>query len=157
MSAEDRTYLIQQVGAATGIAAADSQRRVDSVIGNAKTAIARSRRSTIILAFSLATALLIGAVAAWGQPLLQVVGTATEHPYLFGCHQGTSPFASSAQFLNQQNLEATIADKFNPSRRLSLLFPHIVREAIKDTVAEAGITEEDLVRWCESPCPRLAS
>jgi hypothetical protein len=65
MSADDRTYLIQQVGAATGLAAADSQRRVDNVIANAKTAIARSRRSTIILAFSLATALLVGAVAAW--------------------------------------------------------------------------------------------
>ena len=65
LSADDRTYLIQQVGALTGLAAPEAERRVDSVIANAKTAIARSRRSTIILAFSVATAILLGAVAAW--------------------------------------------------------------------------------------------
>lgn len=65
MSADDRAYLIQQVGAATGLAAADAERRVDSVIANSRTTIARSRRSTIILAFSVATAILLGAVAAW--------------------------------------------------------------------------------------------
>lgn len=65
MSTDDRTYLIQQVAGATGLAAADAERRVDNVIANAKTAIARSRRSTIILAFSVATAVLLGAIAAW--------------------------------------------------------------------------------------------
>lgn len=65
MSTDDRSYLIQQVAAATGIAMPDSERRVDNVIANSKTAIARSRRSTIILAFSVATAILLGAVAAW--------------------------------------------------------------------------------------------
>jgi hypothetical protein len=65
MSADDRAYLIQQVSGTTGLTAAESERRVDSVIANAKTAIARSRRSTIILAFSLAAASLLGAVAAW--------------------------------------------------------------------------------------------
>jgi hypothetical protein len=65
MSAEDRTYLVQQVGALTGLAAPDAERRVDSVIASATTAIARSRRSTVILAFSVATAILLGAVAAW--------------------------------------------------------------------------------------------
>jgi hypothetical protein len=65
LSADDRTYLIQQVGALTGLAAADAERRVDSVIASAKTAIARSRRSTVILAFSVATVILLGAVAAW--------------------------------------------------------------------------------------------
>ena len=65
MSADDRTYLVQQVGALTGLAAADAERRVDSVIASATTAIARSRRSTVILAFSVATAILLGAVAAW--------------------------------------------------------------------------------------------
>jgi hypothetical protein len=65
MSAEDRTYLVQQVGALTGLAATDAERRVDSVIASATTAIARSRRSTIILAFSVATAIMLGAVAAW--------------------------------------------------------------------------------------------
>jgi hypothetical protein len=65
MSADDRTYLVQQVGALTGLAAADAERRVDGVIASATTAIARSRRSTVILAFSVATAILLGAVSAW--------------------------------------------------------------------------------------------
>ena len=65
LSTDDRTYLIQQVGALTGLAVADAERRVDNVIVSARTAIARSRRSTVILAFSVATAILLGAVAAW--------------------------------------------------------------------------------------------
>jgi hypothetical protein len=65
VSADDRTYLIQQVGTVTGLSPTDSERRVDSAIANSKAAIARSRRSTIILAFSLAAATLLGAVAAW--------------------------------------------------------------------------------------------
>lgn len=65
MSADDRTYLVQQVVGLTGLVAADAERRVDGVIASATTAIARSRRSTVILAFSIATAILLGAVAAW--------------------------------------------------------------------------------------------
>lgn len=65
LSADDRAYLIQQVVGTTGLAAPDAERRVDTVIANSKTAIARSRRSTIILAFSVATAILLGAIAAW--------------------------------------------------------------------------------------------
>jgi hypothetical protein len=65
VSADDRTYLVQQVAAVTGLPPADAERRVDSVIANAKTALTRSRRSTIILAFSLAASLLLGAAAAW--------------------------------------------------------------------------------------------
>ncbi|MGY3487160.1 hypothetical protein ACVW1C_005043 [Bradyrhizobium sp. USDA 4011] len=65
VSTEDHSYLIQQVAAATGLPAADAERRVDSVIGDARTAIQRSRRSSVILAFSVAAALLCGAIAAW--------------------------------------------------------------------------------------------
>jgi hypothetical protein len=65
VSTDDRAYLIQQVGATTGLAPADAERRVDNVIANSKVSLSHSRRSTIILAFSLATALLLGAVAAW--------------------------------------------------------------------------------------------
>jgi hypothetical protein len=65
VTSDDRTYLIQQVAAATGLSPADGERRVDTAIANSKTALARSRRSTIILAFSLATALLLGALASW--------------------------------------------------------------------------------------------
>jgi hypothetical protein len=62
---DDRAYLIQLVGAATGLSPSDSERRVDTGIAAAKVALAKSRRSTVIFAFSLATALLLGAVAAW--------------------------------------------------------------------------------------------
>ncbi|MEA2883618.1 MAG: hypothetical protein QOH32_2874 [Bradyrhizobium sp.] len=65
VSTDDRAYLIQLVASTTGLSAADAERRVDNGIANARTALNRSRRSTVILAFSLATALLLGAVAAW--------------------------------------------------------------------------------------------
>ncbi len=65
VSGDDRTYLVQQVAAATGLAPAESEKRVDSIIAESKAAIAKSRRSTIILAFSVAAATLLGAVAAW--------------------------------------------------------------------------------------------
>jgi hypothetical protein len=65
VATEDRAYLIQLVGGITGLAGADAERRVDNVIANAKTAIARSRRSAIIAAFSIAASILLGAVVAW--------------------------------------------------------------------------------------------
>lgn len=65
VSTDDRTYLVQMVTTATGLAGADAERRVDTVIADARSAIGRARAGTIILAFSLATALLLGAVAAW--------------------------------------------------------------------------------------------
>lgn len=65
IAAEDRGYLIQMVAATTGLAAADAEKRADTGIANAKAAIDRSRRSTVILAFSVAAALLLGAVIAW--------------------------------------------------------------------------------------------
>ncbi|QDF38352.1 hypothetical protein FJN17_12685 [Bradyrhizobium symbiodeficiens] len=65
VSTDDRVYLIQQVAAVTGLAAPDSERRVDALIADAKTAINRARRNSIIVAFSIAAATLIGAVVAW--------------------------------------------------------------------------------------------
>ncbi|MBO4224386.1 hypothetical protein [Bradyrhizobium neotropicale] len=65
INADDRTFLIQQVQTLTGLSAADAERRADQAIASSKTAIAHARRSTIILAFSLAVAALLGAVSAW--------------------------------------------------------------------------------------------
>ena len=65
VAADDRTYLVQLAGAVTGLAGADAERRVDTVIANAKTAINRSRRSGVIAAFSIAASILLGAVVAW--------------------------------------------------------------------------------------------
>ncbi|MBV8925456.1 MAG: hypothetical protein JOZ74_08830 [Bradyrhizobium sp.] len=65
VSGDDRAYLVQLVTATTGLSGADADRRVDTVIGESRTAISRTRAATIVLAFSLATALLLGAIAAW--------------------------------------------------------------------------------------------
>jgi hypothetical protein len=65
VSSDDRGYLAQLVAATTGLAPADADKRVDAAIEDSRTAIARSRRSAIILAFSLAAATLLGAVTAW--------------------------------------------------------------------------------------------
>jgi hypothetical protein len=65
IATEDRAYLIQLVSGVTGLTGADAERRVDNVIANAKTAIARSRRSAIIAAFSIAASILLGVVVAW--------------------------------------------------------------------------------------------
>ena len=65
MSSEDRAYLVQLVSATTGLTGTDAERRVDTAIANSQTAITRSRRSTVILAFSVAAALLLGAVLSW--------------------------------------------------------------------------------------------
>jgi len=65
VAADDRAYLVQLVSGVTGLGAPDAERRVDNVIASAKVAIARSRRSVVIAAFSIATSLLLGAVVAW--------------------------------------------------------------------------------------------
>jgi hypothetical protein len=65
VSSDDRSYLVQLVTTATGLAGPDAERRVDSVISDSRTAISRTRAATIILAFSIATGLLLGAGAAW--------------------------------------------------------------------------------------------
>jgi hypothetical protein len=62
---EDRSYLSQMVSGTTGLTSADAERRVDSVISDSKKAIGKARASTVILAFCVATALLLGAAAAW--------------------------------------------------------------------------------------------
>src|SRR5712671_5889870 len=97
VSADDRTYLIQQVAAVTGLAPADAERRVDSVIASAKTALTRSRRSTVILAFSLAASLLLGAAAAWA-------GAASG-----GRHRDGAPLADWMSHSNQWNRRRTMA------------------------------------------------
>ena len=65
LGSDDRTYLVQQVAALTGLAAPDAERRVDTAIADFKAAIDRARRNSIIVAFSVAVATLIGAVVAW--------------------------------------------------------------------------------------------
>jgi hypothetical protein len=65
ISPEDRSYLARLVASKTGIAAPDAERRVDVAITAATTAVHKARRSAVILGFSTAASLLLGAVAAW--------------------------------------------------------------------------------------------
>jgi hypothetical protein len=65
VSTEDRAYLVQIVTGTTGLTGPDAERRVDTTIADSRKAIANTRATGIILAFSLATSLLLGALAAW--------------------------------------------------------------------------------------------
>src|SRR5579872_639495 len=65
VSNDDRTYLAQLVTETTGISGADADRRVDKAIADSRAAISRARAGLIVVAFSVAAALLFGAVAAW--------------------------------------------------------------------------------------------
>lgn len=65
VASEDRTYLVQQVGGITGLTPVDSERRVDDAIGKSREAVRKSRQSAVILAFSVAAALLLGSVMSW--------------------------------------------------------------------------------------------
>jgi hypothetical protein len=65
MLAEDRTYLVRLVERTTGLPAAEAETRVNQVAASAKQNIDRARNSGTILAFMIAAAALLGAVAAW--------------------------------------------------------------------------------------------
>jgi len=65
VSSDDRGYLVQQVATTTGLSPADADKRVNTAIEDSQTAIAKSRHSAVILAFSLAAATLLGAITAW--------------------------------------------------------------------------------------------
>jgi hypothetical protein len=65
VSTDDRAFLAQLVTTATGLTGPDADRRVDTTIADARRAISRTRASTILLSFSLAASLLLGAIAAW--------------------------------------------------------------------------------------------
>jgi hypothetical protein len=62
---DDRTYLVRLVASKTGIAPPDAERRVGDAIAGATTAVHKARRSAVILGFSTAVSLLVGAAAAW--------------------------------------------------------------------------------------------
>jgi MFS family permease len=62
---DDRAYLVRLVMSTTGAAQPDAERRVGDAIAGATTAVHKARRSAVILGFSTAVALLVGAAAAW--------------------------------------------------------------------------------------------
>lgn len=65
MKADDRGYLVGLVASQTGIAPPDAQRRVDEAVAAAQAAVKKARQSAVILGFSIAVSLLVGAAAAW--------------------------------------------------------------------------------------------
>jgi hypothetical protein len=65
MKPDDRDYLTRLVASQTGIAQPEANRRVDEAIAAATLAVKRARQSGVILGFSIAVSLLLGAAAAW--------------------------------------------------------------------------------------------
>ena len=65
MLPEDRAYLARVVAARAGVAQPDAERRVDDVAARAKENIRRGRSTSVIIAFSLGAAALVGAAACW--------------------------------------------------------------------------------------------
>ena len=66
---DDRAYLVRLVAGRTGLPPTDADRRVQQIITESRDAAAKARRSAVILAFTLAAALVAAAGAAWGTAL----------------------------------------------------------------------------------------
>lgn len=62
---DDRAYLARLVANQIGIAPPDAEKRVDDAVAAARTAVKKARQSSVILGFSVAVSLLLGAAAAW--------------------------------------------------------------------------------------------
>jgi hypothetical protein len=62
---DDRTYLVRLISARTGMAPAEADKRLAQVLAETREAGRRTRASGIIVGFSTAAALALGAVAAW--------------------------------------------------------------------------------------------
>jgi hypothetical protein len=65
MAPEDRAYLVRLVEARTGLAATDAVNRVTQIISKSRDAVAKARRSAVILAFMVGASLMLGAAVAW--------------------------------------------------------------------------------------------
>jgi hypothetical protein len=63
VSPEDRAYLVRLTARVTG--APDAEKRVDTVIAEARDNIRKARRSGVILSFMAGAAALAGAAVAW--------------------------------------------------------------------------------------------
>jgi len=62
---DDRAHLVRLTAANTGLAPAEAEMRVTNAIASARENIGRARRSSVILAFTIGAAALLGAVVAW--------------------------------------------------------------------------------------------
>ena len=62
---DDRAYLVRLTAANTGLAAPEAEKRVDTIITQARDNIRKARRAGVILAFMAGAAALLGAAVAW--------------------------------------------------------------------------------------------
>lgn len=62
---DDRAYLGRLIARETAIAQPEADRRADEALAATATAVKKARQSAVILGFSIAAALLLGAAAAW--------------------------------------------------------------------------------------------
>jgi hypothetical protein len=62
---EDRAYLIRLVGGNTGLAQPEAEKRVGTIMAQARDNIRKARRAGVILAFMAGAAALLGAAVAW--------------------------------------------------------------------------------------------
>jgi hypothetical protein len=65
VTADDRNYLVTLTSTETGLARPDAERRVDTIITQARDDIRKARRAAVILAFMAGAAALLGAAVAW--------------------------------------------------------------------------------------------
>jgi hypothetical protein len=65
ISSDDRAYLVRLTAANTGLAPPEAEKRVDTIITQARDNIRRARRSAVILAFMAGAAALLGVAVAW--------------------------------------------------------------------------------------------
>lgn len=62
---EDRAHLVRMVAARTGVAGPDAEKRVDEVIARAADNMSRARKSSVLIAFLVGSAAILGLVVAW--------------------------------------------------------------------------------------------
>jgi hypothetical protein len=65
MASEDRAYLVRLVETRTGLAATDADNRVTQIVNKSRDAVAKARRSAVIVAFMVGASLVLGAAVAW--------------------------------------------------------------------------------------------
>ena len=65
ITADDRAYLARLTASVTGLSPPDAEKRVDTVIAQARDNIRKARRSAVILSFMAGAAAFVGAAVAW--------------------------------------------------------------------------------------------
>jgi hypothetical protein len=65
LASDDRAYLVRLTAANTGLAPPEAEKRVDTIVTQARDNLRKARRAGVILAFMTGAAALLGAAVAW--------------------------------------------------------------------------------------------